>query len=140
VGAVLRRPPPALLVVTTAGALLSLTACSGLGNAETDNARRAAQRFMEAVTDDPGAACALLAPGTLEELEESEGACDAALPGQDLGSATGPATVEVYGKDAVAHLGDATLFLARFDDGWRVTAAGCAPVPARPYDCTVKGD
>ena len=136
----LRRPPPALVVVTTAGALLSLTACSGLGNAEADNARTAAQRFMEAVTDDPRAACALLAPGTLEELEQSEGACDEVLPGQDLGSATGPATVEVYGKDAVAHLGEATVFLARYDDGWRVTAAGCTPVPDRPYDCTVKGD
>jgi hypothetical protein len=126
--------------VVTLGALLSLTACSGLGNAESGNAREAAQRFMRAVTDDPGAACALLAPQTLEELEDSEGACDSALPEQDLGSATGDGTVDVYGKDAVVHLGDATVFLARFDDGWRVTAAGCTPVPDRPYDCTVKGD
>ena len=32
-----------------------------------------------------------------------------------------------------------TLFLARFDQGWRVTAAGCTPHGDLPYDCTVKG-
>jgi hypothetical protein len=31
------------------------------------------------------------------------------------------------------------VFLARYDDGWRVTAAGCVPRPGRPFDCTIKG-
>ena len=47
--------------------------------------------------------------------------------------------VEVYGKDAVVHLEKDTVFLARFDDGWRVTAAGCTPNGDRPYDCDVRG-
>ena len=34
-----------------------------------------------------------------------------------------------------------TVFLALFDDGWRVTAAGCTRLagPAEPYDCDVEG-
>jgi hypothetical protein len=33
------------------------------------------------------------------------------------------------------------VFLARFPDGWRVTAAGCVrddPDPAVPYECEVE--
>jgi hypothetical protein len=127
-----------LAVLTVAGSLL-VAGCSGMGNAESGHARAAAQQFVQAAEDDPDAACDLLAPRTRQELEEAEGTCAQALTQADVGTASDATTVDVYGKDAVVHLGDATVFLARFEDGWRVTAAGCTPVPDRPYDCTVKG-
>jgi hypothetical protein len=126
-------------VAAATGCVLVLAGCSGLGNAESGNARAAAQQFSRAVTDDPAAACELLAPRTLEELEDAEGPCEQSLPAQDLGDGADVASVDVYGKDAVVHVGDDTVFLARFADGWRVTAAGCTAVPERPYDCTVEG-
>jgi hypothetical protein len=136
-GGVLRHSRP-LVTATVVGSLL-LGGCSGLGNAESGNARAAAQEFVQAARADPGAACDLLAPRTLQELEDAEGPCEQALPQQGVGSPSDPVTVEVYGKDAIVHLGDATVFLARFAEGWRVTAAACSPVPDRPYDCSVEG-
>jgi hypothetical protein len=32
-----------------------------------------------------------------------------------------------------------TVFLARFDGGWRVMAADCSPRAEQPYECQVKG-
>ena len=32
-----------------------------------------------------------------------------------------------------------TVFLLRFPDGWRVSAAGCTPQGEAPYDCEVQG-
>jgi hypothetical protein len=32
-----------------------------------------------------------------------------------------------------------TIFLARFQSGWKVMAAGCSPVPGHPYDCRLQG-
>jgi hypothetical protein len=124
------------------GCLLLVAACSGQGSAEDGNATTAAQTFSESVDGRTEAACSLLAPETLKELESSEGPCDTALPDQLQGSTGGTrsAEAEVYGKDAIVHLGNDTVFLARFRDGWRVTAAGCTPQePGRPYDCKVKG-
>ena len=55
-------------------------------------------------------------------------------------SAPGEPEIDVYGRDAMVRWGGSTLFLARFDDGWRVTAAGCAPRGEDlPYDCAVEG-
>ena len=63
-----------------------------------------------------------------------------ALPGSKVPHDAGSVReVKVYGKDAVAYLERDTVFLARFDDGWRVTAAGCTPNSGRPYDCDVEG-
>ena len=51
-------------------------------------------------------------------------------------------SVTVAGHSAQVRYADDTVFLARFDDGWRVTAAGCERVSsddAVPYDCVVDG-
>jgi len=32
-----------------------------------------------------------------------------------------------------------TMFLTEFPGGWKVMAAGCAPVPGHPYDCQLQG-
>ena len=123
-----------------AGALLALGGCAGQGSAENAAAADAAERFARDVTADISSACDLLAPQTRVQLEDSsEMSCAEALPQQDLPAAGSVRRVEVYGKDAVVHLEKDTLFLARFDDGWRVTAAGCTPNGDRPYDCDVEG-
>lgn len=128
----------ALVLVPTALCLLS--GCSGQGGVESQNAVDAALRFTTAARDDPPVACGLLAPGTRQELEDQDGPCASALPDQDLPQASGPGAAEVYGKDAIVRLRGDTLFLARFDDGWHVTAAGCLPAGQdKPYTCTVKG-
>jgi hypothetical protein len=115
------------------------TGCSGQGRAESDAAAQAALDFGAAVEADPAEACSLLAPATREELESSEGPCVTAIADAGLPGGHGPAeSVDVYGKDALVKTGSDALFLALFDDGWRVTAAGCTPVADGPYDCTLE--
>ena len=49
-------------------------------------------------------------------------------------------SVSVWGDNAQARLAGGALFLAEFDTGWRVTAAGCTFVSDElPYDCDVEG-
>ena len=48
----------------------------------------------------------------------------------------------VAGHSAQVRYAQETVFLSLFDDGWRVTAAGCSRTstdPSVPYDCTVGG-
>lgn len=132
------RPLPR--AVSSIAALFALAGCAGQGNVENHQAQAAAQQFAGSVAFTPTRACALLAPETLKSLEDSGGDCSQTLsqlvqPNGGLATA-----VQVYGKDAIVHLGSDTIFLARFTDGWRVTAAGCTPQPGRPYDCTVRGN
>jgi hypothetical protein len=120
---------------------LLASGCSGQGNVEAGNAEAAARSFTEAVRSAPQRACELLAPQTLEDLEDAEGPCATSLPEQVDGPGGEVRSAEVYGKDAIVRVASDTIFLARFREGWRVTAAGCTrPQPGRPYDCTVKGD
>jgi hypothetical protein len=130
---------------SSGGVLLSLAVvavatggCAAMGSAENSNASRAALDFDRSLTD-PVRACALLAPGTLAELEQSFGRCDKTLPDQHLPVSTEVVDVDVYGKDAIVHLDKDVVFLARFDEGWRVTAAGCARRRDRPFTCAIKG-
>jgi hypothetical protein len=118
--------------------MAACTACGGLGSAEDSNAASAALAFDHALGT-PAQACRLLAPGTLSELEDSFGPCTTSLPRRHLPVASRVVDVDVYGKDAIVRLDRDVVFLARFDDGWRVTAAGCTPNPDRPFTCTVKG-
>ena len=127
-------------VVGLMAAMLFVGACSGQGGAEDQNAAAAAVAFSRSVGTEPQTACGLLAPQTLEELEAADGPCAGALPDQVKASTGAPRSTEVYGKAAIVHLSTDTIFLARFRDGWRGTAAGCTARPAgRPYDCKVKG-
>ena len=131
-------------VVGLVSAVLLVGACSGQGSVEDENAAAAAVEFSRSVGTAPQTACGLLAPQTLQELEATDGACAGALPDalpDAVKASTGaPRSTEVYGKAAIVHLSTDTIFLARFRDGWRVTAAGCTAREAgRPYDCKVKG-
>ena len=101
---------------------------------------RVADAFLTAVAAQPDSACALLAPGTRQEVEDTAGSCAEGLDEVDAAGAGRVADVEVYGLDAIVRLENDTVFLAFFDNGWLVTAAGCTPeAPERPFTCDVKG-
>lgn len=133
------RPVPVRLAPALLGGLLVLGGCAGQGNAEDHNAGAAAVAFATSAKDSPSTACGLLAPETLKELESTDGSCDSALPQQVESGGGSVRQVEVYRKDAIVHLSTDTVFLARFRDGWRVTAAVCTSQGDRPYDCKIKG-
>ena len=116
------------------------TGCADVGSRET-SADGIAARLLNAVEAKDGtAACAVLAPDTVADLEQSAGKpCPEAVLDEDLpapGSVTG---TDVYGQWAQVRLSDDTMFLAVFPGGWRVVAAGCKPRKSRPYDCTLQG-
>ncbi|MFJ7065765.1 hypothetical protein [Streptomyces sp. NPDC101115] len=118
-----------------------LAAGCGAPAARVDGARTAGEGFERALAaGDDEAACRLLAPATLEQLEQDEGkACAEALGGEELPKAGVVRATEVYGRQAVLRLDGDTLFLSQFDAGWRVVAAGCSPQGERPYQCVLKG-
>lgn len=122
-------------------AVLAVTAGCGAAGSREDAASAAATGFTAALQRSDGRqACALLAPRTLDELEQSEQtSCDRAVIQERLPAGDRVRDVDVYGDQARVVLTDDTLFLAHFPTGWKVTAAGCAPRPEQPYDCTVKG-
>ena len=128
------------LVVVSALSPVLLGGCSGQGNAEVGNAETAATTFSRDVAGATDDACGLLAPQTLKELEDSEGPCATTLPDELKPPPSEVVSAEVYGKDAIVRMSSDTIFLARYRQGWRVTAAGCTrPEVGRPYDCKVKG-
>ena len=134
-----RRRTASVLVGGTA--VLAAVLLSGCGApVEGEEAGAAADAFTAAETADPSAACARLAPQTVKTLEKGGATCQEALADAGLPAAGQRRSVEVAGHSAqVRYTGD-TLFLARFDDGWRVTAAGCtrdSDDPSEPYDCDV---
>jgi hypothetical protein len=131
------RRMAAVLLPLAVAALAGCAAAGGRGSAAGD----VATRLLTAVqAKDGGAACALLAPDTASEVEQSGGKpCAEAILDEDLpgpGAVTGTA---VYGQWAQVRVGADTVFLAVFPGGWRVVAAGCKPRGDRPYDCEVQG-
>ncbi|MFI5914417.1 hypothetical protein [Dactylosporangium sp. NPDC051541] len=131
---------PRAAVVKLVVSCLLLTACGDTG-ARADAAATTAQHLLSAVRDGDGAAaCAMLAPDTVDEVARSAGQpCPDAITGEDL---PGPGSVDhvrVDGQWAQVTLSDDTVFLARFPGGWRVVAAGCRAHGERPYQCSVKG-
>jgi hypothetical protein len=134
-----RTAPLLVAVAVVLGAVL----VAGCGApVEGAQAAQVADAFTDAETTDPSAACARLAPETVKTLEKDGGSCEQALADAGLPAAGKRRAVEVAGHSAqVRYTGD-TVFLARFDDGWRVTAAGCereSDDPSEPYDCAVDG-
>lgn len=126
-----------------AGLLLALgllSGCGGSGARGTD-ASGAAEAFERAVTNGKATeACALLAPGTRDELEDDgRMTCPAALGEEQLPEGGAVRNVDVYGRQAMVTLQGDTLFLSQFRGGWRVVAAGCVPESGKPYKCQVKG-
>jgi hypothetical protein len=85
-------------------------------------------------------ACALLAPGTRSELEQSaDKPCDRAILEEGVPHPGVRRGLDVFGTMAQVRFSHDTVFVARFNDGWRVTATACKAVPGEPYSCSVKG-
>ncbi|MGI5270144.1 hypothetical protein ACQEUU_13410 [Nonomuraea sp. CA-218870] len=119
------------------GALLAALAAGCA--ADTAGPARAAEHFHAALASGRfEAACALLARKTAEKLPAPGQTCADALREQRLGPGGRPTEVSVWDDEAQVRLEGDTLFLHHFGDGWRVVAAGCAPVPDLPYECGVE--
>jgi hypothetical protein len=128
---------PAVLAVLVP----AVAACGQLAERQ-DAAAAVVQRLAAAVgAGDGAAACGLLAPETRAQLEESAGkACPQAIGEEHLPAAGAVRTVDVYGEWGRVVTSDDTLFVAAFDGGWRVVAAGCrSRGEDRPYDCVLRG-
>lgn len=123
--------------------LVAAAALSACSSPEADAAAVAANRFVAFSSRAPEQACKLLAPETKRELEDSsKSPCAKALPDEKLPKPAAVTGVDVAGDSARVTTADQTLFLARFDFGWKVTAAGCkrqSSDDSRPYACPVKG-
>jgi hypothetical protein len=128
-------------------AVLALPALAGCSSLAPDgpSAEGVAVAFAAALDAGNAAeACALLAPGTREEIESSEDApCAESILEQDLPTGGQGRSVDAYGRGAIVRLDNDTVFLVGDGSGnvrgWLVTAAGCQPRSDRPYDCIVKG-
>ncbi|MBW8740888.1 MAG: hypothetical protein JF621_28585 [Streptomyces turgidiscabies] len=123
-----------------------LLAVGTLGGCDTaaqrrDDVRHTAAVFEKALAE--GAydrVCAVLAPATLDELEQSSGSpCPKAVGEESLKPGGGVQRTDVYGDQARTVLSSDTLFLSHFTSGWKVVAAGCEPRPEVPYECVIKG-
>ena len=138
------RRPGRLRLPAVAAAVLVATVATGCGAGATEaEARSAADAFVADLERDPAAACQRLAPETRETLETDAGtSCEDALGELGLQGAGSAEAVDVAGHAAQVRYAGDTLVLGLFDDGWRVTAAGCqrpSGDPAQPYDCDVHG-
>jgi hypothetical protein len=121
------------LALAVAGATLA-----GCASAQQDAASETATAFLTAAAKGDGAgACALLVPDAAGGLETGDTECAQEIV--KLGLAGGRAgAAEVWGGNARVQVGADTVFLTRWDAGWRVTAAGCEAQPGRPADCDVE--
>ena len=119
---------------------LLVPALAGCAAASRPDVEAVVSGSYEAYTrQDGAAACALLAPATRAELEQSAGVPYAAGLLDEKLPRTGRVTAsEVYGDQAQVRLDGDTAFAAQFPDGWKVVAVGCVRRPQRPYDCTVE--
>lgn len=133
---------------TTASAVIVLVlAASACAPAhEREAAAQAVRAFYAAVDAGDGeAACAVLAPGVVDTVEQDAGVpCADAVTSGDLGdelaarASVEDVTVQRAGGQAQARTTDDTVFLAASGDAWVVTAAACDPQPPRPYDCALE--
>ena len=101
----------------------------------------AAVSFHHALQGGNGrAACGLVAEETRKALVQQEHKpCGAAILGERLPHPSGEGEAEIYGSMAQVVVDGETLFLSRFQDGWRIVAAGCPPTTGdAPHDCTLE--
>jgi hypothetical protein len=135
-------PAPRASVI---GLILLGLGTAGCGNAaDRDRVTEVTQRFFTAVgSGDGAAACDQLGTDTRKTLEDDERKpCREAIGELDL-EAGDVVEAEVFATNAKADLDNGeTAFLSLTPDGWRISAAGCAPgdgPPARePMDCELE--
>ncbi|SEL72256.1 hypothetical protein [Nonomuraea pusilla] len=129
-----------IVSLTFALPAVAVVLCASGCAADPAGPARTAERFhAELSAHREESACALLARVTAEQLPDPGQSCADALRELRLDAGGPIRAVSVWGEDAQVRMAGDTLFLHRYADGWRVRAAGCAPVPGRPYDCDVEG-
>jgi hypothetical protein len=124
--------------MATAAMAFAIATAGCAAEGERSDASDTAARFLRAAQDgDAEAACALLAPRTRDDLATEDGACADGLPVDELsGTVTG---VDTWSERAKVDTDGGSMFLARFDSGWLVSAAGCRQDDDAPYHCLVGG-
>ncbi|WP_210508922.1 hypothetical protein [Naasia sp. SYSU D00057] len=128
------------LAPTVAGLLATSALLTGCSGAMASPATAAADFEAALGGGDYGAACDLLTPEAVTQVESGSGqACPDALAMLGIPPGGEMASVQAWGRAAIVELDGDTLFLARTGESWAVRAAGCSPVPDGPYDCTVEG-
>jgi hypothetical protein len=124
--------------VSSACAVMGMVAgCGSSGSA----APEVATGFYDAIdAGDTSQACDLLAPQTRRELEQSEHTtCQRALARAELPVVDETVGSSRFGHHAQVRFDNDTVFLAEYDSGWKVIAAGCTARGTLPYDCVIKG-
>ncbi|HUP98828.1 MAG TPA: hypothetical protein VM093_00035 [Aeromicrobium sp.] len=123
---------------------MGIALLSGCGSSGAAPAQRADEFYAAVAHNDAAAACASLASSARSTLEQEEKKpCRDTILEQDLPRVSGAAsgTAKVYGSLAQVTFANESVFLSRYSNGWRVTAAGCTPSPQdRPYECTITAD
>jgi hypothetical protein len=126
-----------LLIVT---GIVAATVIGFVRSGDDPAATRAAARFSTAIRDHDGAAaCQELSAATVKSLEEQQGAkCEKAVLAVGLKGGR-VSRSDVAERSAKVDLSeDGSVFLEGTRRGWLITAFGCKPVEARPYDCEVE--
>ena len=118
----------------------SLTLVAGCASPNRQGSEDVVIRFYHAYGSKDGAtACALLAPATRSAVAQAaQMPCAEGLLAEHLPSPGAVRSTAVYGDQAQVRLVGDTVFVAAFQQGWRVVAAGCKPRPDRPYECAVE--
>lgn len=125
-----------------AGFLLGVGLVTGCNGPGADQASQVAVSFEQLAGSDGAQACDLLSGQARAAVEKAaKKPCAEALPDEDLPAASSVQSVQVWGHDAQVMLAGDVVFLARYAEGWKVTAAGCTPgsQPDEPFDCDVSG-
>ena len=124
--------------------LIGCLALAGCGASDrAPEAARVAESFYAALDQGDGeAACDMLAPQTQSKLERQERApCETAILDLDLPRGASAAETSVYVTSASVSLAEGgRTFLDEYEEGWRVSAAGCtSTAPDLPYECELEG-
>jgi len=132
------RAPRVLAGVVLA---LLLGGCSSLNPGTAEAADTAARFHADLASGDARAACALLAPGTVEKLEDgAAGSCARKLADLGLPEAGNVRSSQAFGSNAQVRLEADTAFLTLSGRHWKIIAIGCTPRGEKPYDCEVEGN
>jgi len=124
----------------TAALLAAAALLSGCSSGNEDAATHTAERLHATLQEEDGAAaCDLLSDEVQERLAESGDSCETAVMEAGIPDTGRVVEVKVYGTAAQVRYDDDVVFLGDFQDGWKVTAAGCSPKAGAPYDCQVQG-
>jgi hypothetical protein len=137
-----RRTAPVFavyLLIIVAG-IVAATVIGLVRTSDDPAAARTVARFSAAIRARDGrAACEQLGAATIDSLEQQEGAgCEKAV--LKVGLKGGRVSKsDVAERSAKVDAGeDGSVFLDQTRRGWLITAFGCKPVKARPYDCEVE--